>query len=67
MGGTYLPPPYNTERAYSTSGNAQNLMITETAVLNSKVINETRFQFTRNYSLSNGNQIPRDQRVGLLP
>lgn len=58
LGGTYLPPPYNTERAYSTSGNAQNLMITETAVLNSKVINETRFQFTRNYSLSNGNQVP---------
>ena len=58
LGGTYLPPPYNTERAYSTSGNAQNVMITETAILNARVVNETRFQFTRNYSASAGNQIP---------
>jgi hypothetical protein len=58
LGGTYLPPPYNAERAYDTSGNAQNLMITETAILNPKVVNETRFQFTRSYSRYNGNQIP---------
>jgi hypothetical protein len=58
LGGTALPPPYNTERAYSTSGNAQNVMITETAVLNPKVVNETRFQFTRTWNLTNGNQIP---------
>ena len=44
------------------TGNAQNLMITETAVLNTKVINETRFQWTRNWSNSMGNLIPADQR-----
>ncbi|MBZ5623690.1 MAG: carboxypeptidase regulatory-like domain-containing protein [Acidobacteriia bacterium] len=51
-------PPYTNSAAYNTTGNGQNLMVTETAVLNSKVINETRFQFTRNSSLSLGNLIP---------
>ena len=58
LGGTRLPPPYTGDLAYNTRGNGQNLMITETAVLNAKVINETRFQFTRNYSASAGNEIP---------
>jgi hypothetical protein len=58
LGGTHLPPAYTTDQAYNTSNNAQNLMITETSVLNSKVINETRLQFTRSYTASLGNEIP---------
>ena len=33
-------------------------MITETSILNPKIVNETRFQYTRSYSESLGNQIP---------
>ena len=58
LGGTHLPPPYTGDQAYNSRNNGQNLMITETAVLNSKTINETRFQFTRSYSASAGNEIP---------
>ena len=58
LGGTHLPPPYTSDLAYNTRNNGQNLMITETAVLNAKTINETRFQFSRNYSASAGNEIP---------
>jgi hypothetical protein len=58
-----LPPPFSVApfgnaAAYNTTGNAQNLMVTETAVLSAKVINETRFQFTRNLNQSLGNLIP---------
>ena len=63
LGGTTLPTGYNSgpfanERAYNNSGSNQNIMITETAVLNPKVVNETRFQFTRTNSISDGNLIP---------
>jgi len=58
LGSTNLPPPYTNDLAYNTNNNAQNLMITETSVLNAKVVNETRFQFARNYSASLGNEIP---------
>jgi hypothetical protein len=57
LGGIALPPPLS-QIAYNTVGNGQNLMITETAVLNPKVVNETRFQWTRNYSNPQGNLIP---------
>jgi len=57
LGGKSLPPPYS-NLAYNTSGNNQNVMITETSILNPKVVNETRFQFTRSYSSDAGNQIP---------
>jgi hypothetical protein len=57
LGGTALPPPMS-QMAYNTVGNGQNLMLTETAVLNPKVVNETRFQWTRNYSNSQGNLVP---------
>jgi len=57
IGGRTLPPPYgNTE--YSSSGNQQNLMLTETSILSPKVVNETRFQYTRNYTNSLGNLLP---------
>jgi Carboxypeptidase regulatory-like domain len=63
LGGTKLPPGFNafpvpSEFAYNTNNNNQNLMVTETNIITPKVVNETRFQFTRSYSLSNGNQLP---------
>ena len=57
LGGYRLPPPYS-NLAYNMSGNAQNAMITETSVLNPKVVNETRLQYYRNSSQSMGNEIP---------
>ncbi|MCA1556401.1 MAG: carboxypeptidase-like regulatory domain-containing protein, partial [Acidobacteria bacterium] len=39
-------------RAFDTSGTEHTLQITETAIINQKVINETRFQFMRDRSLS---------------
>ncbi len=42
VGGFSLP-----ERAYNSSSTQQNLQLTETAVLNASMINETKFQFTR--------------------
>ncbi|HWC97842.1 MAG TPA: carboxypeptidase regulatory-like domain-containing protein [Candidatus Sulfopaludibacter sp.] len=57
LGGYRLPPPY-ANLAYNSQSNAQNLMLTETAVLTPKVVNETRFQYTRNSSQSTGNELP---------
>lgn len=41
VGGFSLP-----ERAYDSSSTQQNVQLTETAVLNASMINETKFQFT---------------------
>jgi hypothetical protein len=49
VGGFSLP-----ERAYTSSSTQQNIQITETAVLNASMINETRFQFTHQRSESIG-------------
>ncbi|MGO9258189.1 MAG: hypothetical protein ACLQU1_18025 [Bryobacteraceae bacterium] len=57
LGGYRLPSPYST-LAYDNSGDAQNLMLTETAVLNARTVNETRFQYYRNWSRSSGNETP---------
>jgi hypothetical protein len=57
VGGYKLPAPYS-QSAYNATGNNQNLMITETAVLNTHVVNETRFQFARNLTDQLGNEIP---------
>src|SRR4030095_2736583 len=43
------------ERAYDTASTQHNFQITETAVLNASMINETRFQFTRNRNQLFGN------------
>jgi hypothetical protein len=56
LGGTNLPAPYS-QLAYNSSGDGQNVMITESSILNSKVVNETRFQYFRNWNASNGNEI----------
>ncbi len=57
VGGTRLPAPFS-QLAYDTKGNGQNVMVTESSILNSKVVNETRFQFLRNWSDTPGNMIP---------
>ena len=54
----FTVPPFTNSSAYNVTSDAQNLMVTETAILNPKIVNETRFQVTRNYSQSAGNLIP---------
>jgi carboxypeptidase family protein/TonB-dependent receptor-like protein len=49
VGGFSLP-----ERAYTSSFTQQEIQFTETAVLNAAMINETRFQFSRNRAESLG-------------
>ena len=49
VGGFSLP-----ERAYASSSTQQEIQLTETAVLNASMINETRFQFSRIRSESLG-------------
>ncbi|MBA3257295.1 MAG: TonB-dependent receptor, partial [Pyrinomonadaceae bacterium] len=54
VGGFSLP-----ERAFNTAFKQHTFQITETAVLNASMINETRFQFTRQQSQNFGdNSIP---------
>lgn len=43
------------ERAFDTASTQQQFQLTETAVLNASMINETRFQYTRNRNESFGN------------
>jgi len=57
LGGYRLPAPYS-QLAYDTNNNAQNIMATETAVLNPRIVNETRFQYVRNWTQSMGNEVP---------
>ena len=56
-GGYRLPPPY-ADPGYNQTGNQQNLMLTETAVVSPKIVNETRFQFSRHYSNAAGDLLP---------
>jgi hypothetical protein len=63
LGATRLPSPYS-NLAYNSTGNGQNVMVTESAVLNPRVVNETRFQFFRNWSDSLGNMIPQINVAG---
>ncbi|HUB83571.1 MAG TPA: carboxypeptidase regulatory-like domain-containing protein [Bryobacteraceae bacterium] len=69
LGSRALPPGYSvslpgyadlfpSDLAYNTTGNAQNLMVTETSILSTHLVNETRFQFQRNYTDSLGNLAP---------
>jgi Carboxypeptidase regulatory-like domain len=53
VGGFSLP-----QRAYNSLFNSHNIQLTETAIINPTVINETRFQFThsRNESLGDSSQ-----------
>ncbi|MGA2115004.1 MAG: carboxypeptidase regulatory-like domain-containing protein [Bryobacteraceae bacterium] len=63
VGGTKLPAPYSS-LGYDNSGNGQNIMVTESAILGPRVVNETRFQFFRNWSASAGNLIPQINVAG---
>ena len=63
FGGNVLPPGYSVagfpnDKTHSTSGNGQNLMVTETSILTAHLVNETRFQFTRTVSQQLGNLVP---------
>jgi hypothetical protein len=50
-------------RAFNTSSTEHTLQLTETAVINQKVINETRFQYVRARSLSEGDDSEPSIRV----
>ncbi len=63
VGATRLPAPYSS-LGYNNRGDGQNIMVTENAVLSSRIINETRFQFYRNWSASAGNLIPQINVAG---
>jgi hypothetical protein len=63
LGGRALPAGYTAlgfpnDLAYNSSSNGQNLMMTETSILSTHLVNETRFQFQRNSSDTGGNLIP---------
>jgi Carboxypeptidase regulatory-like domain/TonB dependent receptor len=45
------------ERAFSRSNNTQTVQITETAILSPMLMNETRFQYIRNRSQQDGNNV----------
>ena len=45
------------ERAYSRSNTTQTFQVTETAILSPAMMNETRFQYIRNRSEQNGNNV----------
>ena len=47
-----------------SSGNNQNLMLTETSILNAHTVNETRFQYSRNFTRLNGNLEPQINVAG---
>jgi hypothetical protein len=57
IGGYRLPPPY-AQTAYNSTGSNQNLMLTETWIATPRIVNETRFQYTRSYSSQIGNLLP---------
>ena len=57
VGGYRLPPPY-AQTAYNSTGNNQNLMLTETWIATPTIVNETRFQYTRTYTDQIGNLQP---------
>ena len=57
LGGTRLAAPYS-QLAYNSKGNGQNVMVTESSILSSKIVNETRFQYFRNYNATPGNMLP---------
>jgi hypothetical protein len=63
IGGTRLPAPYS-DLSYNSTGNGQNVMVSESAILSTRVVNETRFQFFRNYNASLGNLIPQINVAG---
>ncbi len=63
LGGRALPVGFTAlgfpnDQEYNNSSNGQNLMVTETSILSTHLVNETRFQFQRNSSQTGGNLVP---------
>jgi Carboxypeptidase regulatory-like domain len=59
LGKYNLPPGIgDSELAYPSVSNSQNLTATETMVISPTMINETRFQYTRTWTATPGNLIP---------
>jgi Carboxypeptidase regulatory-like domain len=54
----FTVPGFPNAIGYNTTGDGQNLMVTETSILSAKLVNETRFQYTRNLTQSPGNLLP---------
>ena len=52
VGGFSLP-----SQQYNTANTEQTVQLTETAVINKKIVNETRFQFEHNVTSQNGNSV----------
>jgi len=63
IGATRLPAPYS-DLAYNATGNGQNIMLTETGILSPKIVNETRFQYFRNWNATPGNLLPQINVAG---
>jgi hypothetical protein len=64
VGGFSLPASIAPDLGYNSSGRYLNLMLTETAVINPTVVNETRFQFSRNSNGTAGNLTPQINVTG---
>jgi hypothetical protein len=58
IGGLNLPAPFAPDMAFNSNGRSVNVMLTETAILSTSVINETRLQFFNSHSQSFGNLLP---------
>ena len=55
---SFSEPGFAATAPYDITGNGQNLMVTETNIIGTHLVNETRFQFTRNGSQTLGNLLP---------
>ncbi len=56
ISGISLPSPY-ASLGYNQTGNQFNLMLTDTQIVNSHMVNETRFQFASNHSQDAGTNL----------
>ncbi|HUB35114.1 MAG TPA: TonB-dependent receptor [Bryobacteraceae bacterium] len=56
ISGTSLPTPY-ASLGYNQTGNQFNLMLTDTQIVNSHLVNETRFQYASNHTQDNGTNL----------
>jgi len=55
---SFTVPGFSSATPYNVTGNGQNLMITETNIIGAHLVNESRFQYTRNWSQTLGNLLP---------
>ncbi len=62
-GGNKLPAPYS-NLAYNSTGDGQNVMVTESSILTPRAVNETRFQFFRSWTATPGDMLPQINVAG---